>query len=87
MPLVFLYSIPHLCNMQAYYKHAASVTGTKPHSWSLVREDSNDIGGKYWNLEPPRVGITSLLLHLLSWLLWANHLTLLSCTDDSLSAK
>ena len=47
MPVVFLYSILHPCNMRAYYERAASVTGTKPHSQSLVREDGKGTEGKY----------------------------------------
>lgn len=53
MPLVFLYSSLHPCNMRAYYEPAASLTGTKPHSQSLVREDGKGTEGKYWTLEPP----------------------------------
>lgn len=88
MPLVFPYSSLQPCNMRAYYERML-LTGTKPHSQSLVREDGKGTEGKYWTWEPrppPRPAGITPILHILSWLLSINHLTLMSYTADSLSA-
>ena len=54
MSLVFLYSVLHPCKVWAYCERAASLTGTKPHAQSLVREDGKGTEGKYWTLEHPQ---------------------------------
>lgn len=87
MSLVFLYSVLRPCQVWAYCECAASMTGTEPHSQSLVREDGKGTEGKCWALERPQSWDYDLTPALLSWLLSANHLTLMSYTADSLSAK